>query len=76
MKQTKKLTRNQREYLKRYHNVDTSKARLVEETKDYIKVQSCQYTNMRIHEAFQSSERLSDNEPTYLPYQFRYYSQS
>lgn len=39
MKQTKKLTRNQREYLERYHNVDTSKARLVEETKDYIRVQ-------------------------------------
>ena len=39
MKQTKKLTRNQREYLRRYHNVDTSKARLVEETKDYISVQ-------------------------------------
>ena len=39
MKQTKKLTRNQREYLRMYHNVDTSKARLVEETKDYIRVQ-------------------------------------
>lgn len=39
MKQTKKLTRNQREYLRRYHNVDTPKARLVEETKEYIKIQ-------------------------------------
>ena len=39
MKQTKKLTRNQRTYLERYHNVDTSNARLVEETKDYIIVQ-------------------------------------
>ena len=39
MNHTKKLTRNQRTYLERYHNVDTSKARLVEETKDYISVQ-------------------------------------
>ena len=38
MKQTKKLTRNQREYLERYHDVDISKARLVEETKDYITI--------------------------------------
>lgn len=39
MKQTKRLTRNQREYLEKHHNVDTSKVRLVEETKDYITVQ-------------------------------------
>lgn len=39
MKQTKKLTRSQKEYLARYHGVDTSNARLVEETKDYIRVQ-------------------------------------
>lgn len=39
MKQTKKLTRGQREYLERHHHVDTLKARLVEETKEYIKVQ-------------------------------------
>lgn len=39
MKQTKKLTRNQRIYLEKKHGVDTSKARLVEETKEYIAVQ-------------------------------------
>lgn len=39
MKQTKKLTRNQREFLEKKHGVDTTKARLVEETKDYLKVQ-------------------------------------
>ena len=35
MKQTKKLTRNQREYLQKY-GVDTQGCRLVEETKEYI----------------------------------------
>ena len=35
MKQTKKLTRNQREYLQKY-GVDTQGCRLVEETKAYI----------------------------------------
>lgn len=39
MKQTKKLTRNQREYLERHYHIDTTGVRLVEETKDYIKVQ-------------------------------------
>lgn len=39
MKQTKKLTRSQREYLKKKHKVDTTKARLVEETKEYIIIQ-------------------------------------
>lgn len=39
MKQTKKLSRSQREYLKKAHKVDTTVARLVEETKDYITIQ-------------------------------------
>ena len=39
MKQTKKLTRGQREYLKKVHKVDTTKARLVEDTKEYISIQ-------------------------------------
>ena len=39
MKQTKKLTRSQREYLEKEHKVDTTKARLVEETKSYLTVQ-------------------------------------
>ena len=39
MKQTKKLTRNQREFLEKKYAVDTTKARLVEETKDSLRVQ-------------------------------------
>ena len=39
MKQTKKLTRNQREFLERKYKVDTTNARFVDETKDYIRVQ-------------------------------------
>ena len=39
MKQTKKLTRNQREFIARKYHVDTHGMRLVEETKKYIKVQ-------------------------------------
>lgn len=38
MKQTKKFTRGQREYLQK-HKVDTNGCRLVEETKEYIKFQ-------------------------------------
>lgn len=38
MKQTKKLTRNQREFLERI-GVDTDGVRLVEDTRDYITVQ-------------------------------------
>ena len=38
MKQTKKFTRNQREYLQR-KGVDTDGCRLVEETNEYIKFQ-------------------------------------
>lgn len=38
MKQTKKLTRNQREFLERIE-VDTDGVRLVEDTRDYITVQ-------------------------------------
>ena len=40
MKQTKKLTRNQREYLEKHHKLDCHKLRLVEETNHYIKVQN------------------------------------
>ena len=39
MKQTKKLTRGQREFLEKYYCIDTIGVRLVEDTKDYIKVQ-------------------------------------
>lgn len=39
MKQTKKLIRGQREFLERHYDIDTVGVRLVEETKDYIKVQ-------------------------------------
>lgn len=39
MKQTKKLTRGQREFIERHYDIDTVGVRLVEETKDYIKVQ-------------------------------------
>ena len=39
MKQTKKLTRGQRELLERQFHIDTDGVRLVEETKDYITVQ-------------------------------------
>lgn len=38
MKQTKKFTRGQREYLQRNH-VDTTGCRLVEETKEFIDFQ-------------------------------------
>ena len=38
MKQTKKLTRGQHEYLQR-NGVDTKDCRLVEETNEYIKFQ-------------------------------------
>lgn len=40
MKQTKKLTRGQREYLQKYHNVDCRNVRLVQDTYDYIKIQN------------------------------------
>lgn len=40
MKQTKKLTRNQREYLLAHHVDDVAGIRLVEETSKYIKVQN------------------------------------
>ena len=48
MKQTKKLTRSQREYLEREHGVDVRalNARLVEETSSYIKIQC--YPSMEI----------------------------
>ena len=39
MKQTKKLTRNQREFLEKKIQIDTDGVRLVEDTKDYIMVQ-------------------------------------
>ena len=39
MKQTKKLTRNQREFLEKKYKINTRGVRLVEETKDYITVQ-------------------------------------
>lgn len=39
MKQTKKLTRNQREFLEKNYSLDIKGVRLIEETKDYIKVQ-------------------------------------
>lgn len=38
MKQTKKLTRNQRDYLNKVLDVDTTNLRLVRETKDFIEV--------------------------------------
>lgn len=38
MKQTKRLTRAQREYLNKHH-VNTENCRLIEETKDYIDYQ-------------------------------------
>ena len=39
MKQTKKLTRNQREFLDNKCHVDPVGVRLIEDTKDYLKVQ-------------------------------------
>ena len=39
MKQTKKLTWRQREFLEKEYHIDTVGVRLVEETKEYIKVQ-------------------------------------
>lgn len=39
MKQTKKPTRGQREFLERKYHIDTVGVRIVEETKEYIKVQ-------------------------------------
>lgn len=39
MKQTKKLTRNQREFLNKKCNIDTTGVRLIEDTKEYIKIQ-------------------------------------
>lgn len=39
MKQTKKLTAKQHNYLQKHCGIDTKGVRLVEETKDYIKVQ-------------------------------------
>ena len=38
MKQTKKMTRGQHEYLQRHH-VDTTGCRLIKETNEYIKFQ-------------------------------------
>lgn len=38
MKQTKKLTRNQKEFLDRKCHVDPVGVRLIEDTKDYLKV--------------------------------------
>ena len=39
MKQTKKLTRNQKEFLERKCRIDHVGVRLIEETKDFLKVQ-------------------------------------
>ena len=39
MKQTKKLTRNQKKFLDRKCYVDPVGVRLIEDTKDYLKVQ-------------------------------------
>lgn len=39
MKQTKKLTWRQREFLEKKYHIDTVGVRLVEETKEYLKVQ-------------------------------------
>ena len=39
MKQTKKLTRSQREFLSRNCHIETVGVRLIEDTKDYVKVQ-------------------------------------
>lgn len=39
MKQTKKLTRNQKEFLDRKCHIDPVGVRLIEDTRDYLKVQ-------------------------------------
>ena len=39
MKQTKKLTRNQREFLENKCHIDYVGVRLIEDTRDYLKVQ-------------------------------------
>lgn len=39
MKQTKKLTRNHKEFLSKKCHIDTVGVRLIEDTKNYLKVQ-------------------------------------
>lgn len=54
MKQTKKLTRNQRILLEKKFRIETTGVRVVEETKEYITVQ---YSNGNIETLWKQEEQ-------------------